>query len=64
MSWLDQVQAEREKLPPWLGNVLDHPRFSALHREGTEWFVYAGDGDTVQGPSLREACERFTERHG
>lgn len=64
MSWIDHVNKARGEVPPWIVKVLEHPRFSALHREGTSWFLYAGDGHMVEGASLREACERFVERYG
>ena len=64
MSWLDHVQAASEKTPHWLEQVIEHPSFNALHREGTTWLLYTGDGQPLEAEDLREVCKKFSQQFG
>jgi len=71
-AWLQQVHNEKDRLPIWIRQVLEHPRFSFLHRlPGTDetkpddgyWRITTTDEKEFRAPTLGEVCEAFTTLH-
>jgi hypothetical protein len=63
-SWLKKVQEESDKVPMWVLQVLEHPKFAAIQKRENTWELFTVDEDLIEATDLRELCQKFSAHFG